>query len=101
MSPLNLSQLSDLLYCFNTEHETTRCISDASGFLIEGIKIMSVTGNLPRKTDEETDEMKKEIEKFLKKGGKIKKIEEGEFTEAKDMKYKFRKPAFPKKKKED
>lgn len=62
---------------------------------------MSITGNLPRKSDEESEKMKKEIEKFLKKGGKIKKIDEGEFTEAKDMKYKFRKPAFPKKKKED
>jgi len=78
-----------------------RCISDASGFLLRKGYTMSVTGNLPRKSDEESEKMKKEIEKFLKKGGKIKKIEEGEFTEAKDMKYKFRKPAFQKKKKED
>lgn len=60
---------------------------------------MSVTGNLPRKSDEERKKMEAEIKKFLKNGGKIKKIDEGEFTEAKDMKYKFRKPAV--KKKED
>lgn len=62
---------------------------------------MSVTGSLPKKSDKEIDEMKKAMEEFLKKGGKIKKIDEGEYTEAKDMKYKFRKPALQKKKKDD
>lgn len=45
------------------------------------------------------EESDKAIKEFLKNGGKITKVAEGEFTEAKDMKYKFRKPAFGGKKK--
>lgn len=52
---------------------------------------MSITGYPNRKTDEEKAEMDKAMKEFLKKGGKIKQIAEGEFTEARDMKYKFRK----------
>ena len=45
------------------------------------------------------EESEKAVKEFLKNGGKVKKIAEGEHTEAKDMKYKFRKPAFGGKKK--
>ncbi|MDA9373755.1 hypothetical protein N9R43_00015 [bacterium] len=41
----------------------------------------------------------KAMKEFIKKGGEIQKIPEGVFTEAKDMKYKFRRPAFGGKKK--
>lgn len=44
-------------------------------------------------------ESEKAVKEFLKNGGKVKKIAEGDHTEAKDMKYKFRKPAFGGKKK--
>lgn len=54
---------------------------------------MSITGHGPRVSDEEKKRSEKFIEEFLKKGGKIKQIPEGEFTEAKDMKYKYRRGA--------
>ena len=54
---------------------------------------MSITGYPKKKTDKEEAELQEAMAEFLKKGGKIKQIAEGEFTEAKDMKYKFRKPA--------
>ena len=54
---------------------------------------MSITGFPEKKSQEEKDAMEKAMAEFLKKGGKIKQIAEGEHTEAKDMKYKFRKPA--------
>ena len=66
------------------------------GFFVERIK-MSITGSQSKRTDEEKLELEKAMKEFLKKGGKVKKIPEGEFTEAKDMKYKFRKPAKTKK----
>lgn len=44
-------------------------------------------------------ESEKAVKEFLKKGGKVTTVPEGEFTEARDMKYKFRKPAFGGKKK--
>lgn len=47
------------------------------------------------------EESAKAVKKFLKDGGKITQVTEGDFTEAKDMKYKFRKPAFGGKKKTD
>lgn len=53
----------------------------------------SITGFPAKRSDEEKAEMEKAMAEFLKKGGKIKKLEEGEHTEAKDMKYKFRRPA--------
>ena len=54
---------------------------------------MSITGFPAKKSQEEKDAMEKAMAEFLKKGGKIKQIAEGEYTEAKDMKYKFRRPA--------
>lgn len=54
---------------------------------------MSITGFPAKKSKEEKDAMEKAMAEFLKKGGKIKQIAEGEYTEAKDMKYKFRRPA--------
>ena len=54
---------------------------------------MSITGFPQRKSKEDQDVLEKAMKEFLKKGGKVKQIPEGEFTEAKDMKYKFRKPA--------
>lgn len=53
---------------------------------------MSITGHPNKKTDEEKVALEKAMAEFLKKGGKVKQIAEGEFTEARDMKYKFRKP---------
>ena len=54
---------------------------------------MSIT-RLPSDRLEETrDEVKRAMAEFIKSGGKITKVPEGEFTEAKDMKYKFRRPA--------
>lgn len=53
---------------------------------------MSITGHPPRRSKEEQTEVEKAMAEFLKKGGKVKQIPEGEFTEAKNMKYKFRKP---------
>ena len=53
----------------------------------------SITGFPAKKSDEEKAEIEKAMAEFLKKGGKIKQIAEGEHTEAKDMKYKFRRPA--------
>lgn len=47
------------------------------------------------------EESEKAVKEFLKNGGKVKKIAEGDHTEAKDMKYKFRKPAFGGKKKDE
>lgn len=54
---------------------------------------MSITGFPSKKSKEENDAMEKAMAEFLKKGGKIKQIAEGEYTEAKDLKYKFRRPA--------
>ena len=53
---------------------------------------MSITGHPPRRSKQEQSEVEKAMAEFLKKGGKVKQIPEGEFTEAKNMKYKFRKP---------
>lgn len=53
---------------------------------------MSATSHISKRSDEDRAELEKAMKEFLKKGGKVKKIPEGEFTEAKDMKYKFRKP---------
>ena len=61
---------------------------------------MSITNNLSDKSIEHKKEMEKEIEKFLKNGGKITKLKTGESTEAKDMKYKFRRPMGGAKKKD-
>ena len=54
---------------------------------------MSITGFPAKKSKEEKEELEKAMKEFLKKGGKVKQIAEGEFTEARDLKYKFRKPA--------
>lgn len=54
---------------------------------------MSITGYPQKKSQEEKEELEKAMKEFLKKGGKVKQIAEGEFTEARDLKYKFRKPA--------
>ena len=54
---------------------------------------MSITGFPAKKSQEEKDAMEKAMAEFLKNGGKIKQLAEGEHTEAKDMKYKFRRPA--------
>lgn len=54
---------------------------------------MSITGHPSKKSPEEKNEMEKAMKEFLNKGGKVKRIPEGEFTEARDMKYKFRRPA--------
>ena len=54
---------------------------------------MSITGHPNKSSEEEKLELEKAMKEFLKKGGKVKQIAEGEFTEARDMKYKFRKPA--------
>ena len=54
---------------------------------------MSITGHPNKKTDEEKVALDKAMAEFLKRGGKVKQIPEGEFTEARDMKYKFRKTA--------
>lgn len=53
---------------------------------------MSITGHPKKQSDEERNEIEKAMKEFLKKGGKVKQIAEGEFTEARDLKYKFRKP---------
>lgn len=52
---------------------------------------MSATSHVSKRTERERQEADKAVAEFLKNGGKIKQIAEGEFTEAKDMKYKFRK----------
>lgn len=52
---------------------------------------MSITGHPPRRSKQEQTEVDKAMAEFLKKGGKVKQIPEGVFTEAKNMKYKFRK----------
>ena len=62
---------------------------------------MGVTSHVSKRTEQDRLEADKAIAEFLNKGGKIKEIPEGDFTEARDMKYKFRKPASPKKNKED
>jgi len=54
---------------------------------------MSITGYPQKKSKEEKEALEKAMKEFLKKGGKVKQIAEGEFTEARDLKYKFRKPA--------
>lgn len=54
---------------------------------------MSITGHPSKKSPEEQLEMEKALKEFLNNGGKVKRIPEGEFTEARDMKYKFRRPA--------
>jgi len=54
---------------------------------------MSITGHGSKISDEEKKQSEKFIQEFLKKGGKIKQIPEGEFTEAKNMKYKYRRGA--------
>lgn len=53
---------------------------------------MSITRLPSDKLEETRDEVKRAMAEFLKNGGKITKVPEGEFTEAKDMKYKFRRP---------
>lgn len=58
---------------------------------------MSITNNLSDRGIESKKEIEAEIEKFLKNGGKITKLKTGDSTEAKDMKYKFRRPANKKK----
>ena len=59
---------------------------------------MSITRIKSLKLEKESEEAEKAMEEFLKKGGKIKKIPDGVHTEAKDMKYKYRRGA---KKKEE
>lgn len=59
---------------------------------------MSITRAQSPKLEKEREEADKAIKEFLKKGGKIKKIPDGVHTEAKDMKYKYRRGA---KKKEE
>jgi hypothetical protein len=53
---------------------------------------MSITRLPSERLEEARDEAQRAIDDFLKNGGKITKIPEGEFTEAKDMKFKFRRP---------
>jgi hypothetical protein len=58
---------------------------------------MSITNNLSDRGIESKKEIESEIENFLKNGGKITKLKTGDSTEAKDMKYKFRRPVNKKK----
>ena len=51
---------------------------------------MSITRLPSERIEEARDEAQKAVEEFLKRGGKVKQIPEGEVTEAKDMKFKFR-----------
>ena len=44
------------------------------------------------------EESERALQEYLKKGGKVKQIPEGVITDAKDMKYKYRKPAIKTKK---
>lgn len=53
---------------------------------------MSITGHQIKSSDEERELLENAMQEFIKNGGKVKKIAEGEFTEARDMKYKFRRP---------
>ena len=53
-------------------------------------KIMSITRAIPKRKQKDTDISKKALEEYLKKGGKITEIPEGEITEAANMKYRYR-----------
>jgi hypothetical protein len=54
-------------------------------------KIMSITSIVNKKKQKDRELSEKAMKEFLEKGGKVKEIPEGEHTEAKDMKFKYRK----------
>ena len=54
-------------------------------------RIMSITNNVNKKKQKDRDLSKEAMKEFLKKGGKVKERPEGEHTEAKDMKFRYRK----------
>ena len=60
---------------------------------------MSITRQIAKEQQDRRDEADRAMEEYLAKGGKITKIEEGVTTEAKDLKFKYRRP-MPKKKEE-
>jgi|TARA_R110002167_G_scaffold218189_1_gene422914 hypothetical protein len=52
---------------------------------------MSITHNINKRKTKERLKSKKALEEFLKRGGKITEIPEGETTDAAHMKFKYRK----------
>ena len=52
---------------------------------------MSITSIVNKKKQKDRELSEKALKEYLAKGGKIKEIPEGEHTEAKDMKFKYRK----------
>lgn len=61
---------------------------------------MSITRQIAEEQQKRREEADKAMEEFIAKGGKITVIDEGVTTEAKDMKYKYRR-MMPKKKEEE
>ena len=52
---------------------------------------MSITRAIPKRKLDQMAKSKKALEEYLKKGGKITEIPEGEITDAATMKFKYRK----------
>ena len=51
---------------------------------------MSITRAIPKRKLDQMAKSKKALEEYLKKGGKITEIPEGEITDAATMKFKYR-----------
>ena len=82
------------LFDSTTKHETNPELH-VPGFFVERVKMSKA-----KERERAREESQRAMEEYLKKGGKIKQIPEGMVTDAKDMKFKYRKPAIKTKKKD-